>query len=414
MAKLFTIKNIIIASLLLTSAASYAQWQQSGKIKYSYSANQYANNSLQDLSGFPDSRQQDFSFRYMLDYEHNQHRIVSHIAFNYAQGSQIALQNKLSAIYSATDREKEQLFQLKSRNNYHDNTSSALIDRLYYGYYGESTIIKAGRQTISLGSGLVFQPLDMLSPFSFSQIDQEYKAGSDMLYSQYLDQQGNDYALIWVPRRNISTSEIDSNNSSLLFNSHIYLAGVPMNLLFGQDRGENLFAAGSSLDIADWTFQGEFLLRDYSYSGKKLSWLINSQSSWVWQNHNISFAMEYFYNAVADKNLNALEQINPDLQKLIKNAQLFTLKQNYLALNLRIDLSELSTFTPTLIQNLDDNSLLIVASYQKSLADNSLMLLSIIYSPSDKGSEFGGMLSSGSNRYLAASQTILFELRQYF
>ena len=39
--------------------------------------------------------------------------------------------------------------------------------------------LQIGRQPISFGNGFVFSPLDLVQPFSFATIDNEYKPGID-------------------------------------------------------------------------------------------------------------------------------------------------------------------------------------------------------------------------------------------
>ena len=41
--------------------------------------------------------------------------------------------------------------------------------------------LQIGRQPISFGNGFVFSPLDLVQPFSFATIDNEYKPGIDAI-----------------------------------------------------------------------------------------------------------------------------------------------------------------------------------------------------------------------------------------
>ena len=54
-------------------------------------------------------------------------------------------------------------------------------DRLFaQATVGQSTI-RLGRQAISFGHGLVFNPMDLVQPFSIATIDNEYKPGMHLI-----------------------------------------------------------------------------------------------------------------------------------------------------------------------------------------------------------------------------------------
>ena len=61
--------------------------------------------------------------------------------------------------------------------------------------------MKFGRQAITWGNGLFYAPMDLVNPFDPATIDTEYKAGDDMLYLQYLQDNGNDLQAAVVVRR---------------------------------------------------------------------------------------------------------------------------------------------------------------------------------------------------------------------
>jgi hypothetical protein len=77
------------------------------------------------------------------------------------------------------------------------------LDRLWVGYTSEKTVARFGRQALSWGNGLAYAPMDLVNPFDPAAIDTEYKAGDDMLYLQYLQDNGNDFQGAWVLRRNV-------------------------------------------------------------------------------------------------------------------------------------------------------------------------------------------------------------------
>ena len=72
------------------------------------------------------------------------------------------------------------------------------LDRLYLGHTTDRTVFKIGRQAVSWGNGLIYNPVDFFNPFDPAAIDTEYKTGDDMLYAQYLLDSGDDLQAVWV------------------------------------------------------------------------------------------------------------------------------------------------------------------------------------------------------------------------
>ena len=66
------------------------------------------------------------------------------------------------------------------------------VDRLSAGYTGENGVLRMGRQAVTWGNGLIFNTvMDIFNPFDPTAIDKEYKSGDDMLYGQYLRDDGD-------------------------------------------------------------------------------------------------------------------------------------------------------------------------------------------------------------------------------
>ncbi|MEJ2256347.1 MAG: hypothetical protein P8X98_04975, partial [Woeseiaceae bacterium] len=103
-----------------------------------------------------------------------------------------------------------------------DDDSALLqrLDRLWVGYASEKAVARFGRQALSWGNGLAYAPMDLVNPFDPASVDTEYKAGDDMLYLQYLQDNGNDVQAAWVLRRNPDTGDVDSNESTVAAKYH--------------------------------------------------------------------------------------------------------------------------------------------------------------------------------------------------
>ena len=78
--------------------------------------------------------------------------------------------------------------------------ATGTIDRASVTFTTDNLVLRAGRQAITWGSGMVFHPSDIVAPFAPDAIDTTYKPGVDMLYGQYLFDNGADIQAIVVPR----------------------------------------------------------------------------------------------------------------------------------------------------------------------------------------------------------------------
>ena len=94
------------------------------------------------------------------------------------------------------------------------------LDRLSVGFTTERTAWRFGRQAISWGNGMLFNPVDVFNPFDPAAVDKEYKTGDDMLYGQLLFANGNDLEGVAIVRRNPLTGDVEKDQSSLAFKFH--------------------------------------------------------------------------------------------------------------------------------------------------------------------------------------------------
>ena len=94
------------------------------------------------------------------------------------------------------------------------------LDRLSVGYTGPRAVLRFGRQAVTWGNGMVYTPMDIFNPFDPTAVDTEYKTGDDMLYGQYLRDNGDDWQSVLVFRRDLISGDLDSDVSSLALKYH--------------------------------------------------------------------------------------------------------------------------------------------------------------------------------------------------
>jgi hypothetical protein len=335
------------------------------------------------------------------------------------QGDRFELQQLNSPTASANGLLPEddlRLFDLTHRiSDDDDRAVRHRLDRLYIGHSSDKTVINFGRQAVSWGNGLIYNPVDFFNPFDPAAIDTEYKTGDDMLYAQYLLDSGDDLQAVWVIRRD-DGGDVEADQSSLAFKYHGFSERAEFDLLLAEHYDARILALGGSMDIAEAIWRSDIMLTDTgdeSFSSAILNW----SYSWIAWNKNFSASIEYFHNGFGIDGENygppALSD-NPQLVQRLQRGELFTLGQNYLAAAATIELTPLWLLTTTLFQNLDDESLLLQLFSRHDLQQDLQLIIAVNLPRGDDGSEFDGIDSAIDGRPLAIDESLFIQLACYF
>ena len=296
-----------------------------------------------------------------------------------------------------------------------DRVAVHRLDRLSVGYSGASAVVKIGRQAISWGNGLLYNPVDFLNPFDPAAIDTEYKTGDDMIYAQYLLESGDDWQALWVGRRD-DAGDVESAVASTALKYHGFTAAGEFDLLLAEHFDDGVAAAGGSVDFGGAIWRGDLLLTD-SGGERFTSAVLNWSYSWVGWQRNISASLEYYRNGFGiDDGDYAPDRLtaNPELVERIRRGELFTLAQNYLAAAATIELTPLWLLTTTGFVNLDDESLLLQLLSRHDLEQDLQLLLAVNLPSGSEGSEFGGIESAVDGRPLSTGPSLFAQLAAYF
>jgi hypothetical protein len=75
--------------------------------------------------------------------------------------------------------------------------------------------VRIGRQAITWGNGLIFNPMDLFNPFPPADIQRDYKVGDDMALAQVALPYSADLQLLYVVRRDPDTNNVEADRNSL-------------------------------------------------------------------------------------------------------------------------------------------------------------------------------------------------------
>lgn len=296
-----------------------------------------------------------------------------------------------------------------------DRVIAHRLDRFYLGHTTDRSVVKIGRQAVSWGNGLIYNPVDFFNPFDPTAIDTEYKTGDDMLYTQYLFDSGDDLQAVWVGRRD-DDGRVSSDVASIAAKYHVFSGTHEMDLLVAEHFDEDIFALGASVDIADAIWRGDLMVTDTG-AGHVTSAVLNWSYSMLAWNRNLSATVEYFRNGFGIDDGNYAPQAlaaKPELLARLERGELFTLAQNYLAAAITVELTPLWTLTTSVFDNLDDGSILLQLFSRHDLQEDLQLLLALNLPRGDDGTEFGGIDSGIAERPLAYGASAFAQLAWYF
>jgi len=311
-----------------------------------------------------------------------------------------------------------QLFDLStSRTIGDDALLLQYLDRLWLGYASDHLVARFGRQAISWGNGMVYNTLDLFNPFAPDTVDTDYKRGEDMLYLQWLFDDGDDLQTLLIPRRDVISGKVDSQDSALAAKMHWLQDAYELELLVARNYGDNLVGAGYTTELAENVVNANISLTDTA-DGTVFSTVINYNFSSVIRNRNLSGFIEFFYNGfgLSGGDHSLQDVINDEaLYSRLLRGELFTTGRYYLAGSVSIEMTPLLQLNPTLFINLGDGSgmLQFIGSY--SLAEDLDLLAGFNLPAGPDGSEYGGLYTAAAGgQLLTPANTLFARLAWYF
>ena len=290
------------------------------------------------------------------------------------------------------------------------------LDRLWVGYANDKAVVRVGRQALSWGNGLIFSPMDIVNPFDPTQVDTEYKAGDDMLYGQYLRDNGHDIQFSYVARRDIVSGDPDSDESTAAVKYHGIAGDAEYDLLVATSYGETTLAVGGNRSIGGAVWRGDLVVTD-ALSGSKVQLVTNLSYSWVWGGKNVSGVVEYYFDEYGQKDghydSQSLAQ-NPELLQRFARGQSFTIGRHYVAGGLMIEMTPLWIVAPNLFANIEDGSALLQIVTRNNLSEDMEFIGAVNIPIGPDGSEYGGIALDMPGVFLSTDASLFAQLAWYF
>ncbi len=309
------------------------------------------------------------------------------------------------------DRRLMDLTHVISENG--DRVLAHRLDRLHLGYTGDKTVLRIGRQAVSWGNGLIYNPVDFFNPFDPAAVDREYKSGDDLLYGQYLQDNGNDWQLVHVWRRN-DDGDVDRGVNTSALKYHAFVGAQELDILLARHYEDDIATLGGITSLGGAILRGDLVITD-TENDTYISAVANYSYSWTAWNRNMSGIVEYFYNdmGLREEDYDELPR-QADLLDRLTRGELFTIGRHYLAGGVTVEMTPLINLTPNAFVNLGDGSGLAQIVLNWDLEQNLQLIAALNLPFGSKGSEFGGLDSGVDDLQLSSGPALFAQLALYF
>ena len=277
------------------------------------------------------------------------------------------------------------------------------FDRLALKYRSPRWAVTVGRDAVSWGSGVVFHPMDLFNPFAPTTVDQDYKAGDDLIRIERLFDDGSDLEMLAVARH----GEVDDDTGSVAFKYRALLGGSELDLLAAQHYGGEVVGLGLRVPVGGALVRSDLIAVDDAV-GWTLSGVVNVDYSFAVAQSSVYVFAEYFRNGFGVARLpDELDLLPGALADRLGRGETFTLMRDYLAVGAQFRWHALVNQNLTVIANLHDASKILQTAIGYDVSDAARLQVGIIKSMGGQGDEFGRLgvgdgltVGGGSRGYL--------------
>jgi len=266
------------------------------------------------------------------------------------------------------------------------------LDRLYLTLQPQWGVVSIGRQALTWGNGLIFNPMDLFNPFGPTDIERDYKVGDDMATAQFTVDNIGDFQLLYVPRRNPANANLEFEQSSLAVKLHAAAKTTEFDFMAAIHYKDTVVGLGSTgyLKDAAWRLDTTYtFLEDDTRRDGFFSLVANMDYSWTWWGKNVYGLAEFFYNGLGSDQYSEIIS-DPDISDRLLRGEMFTLGRTYLSGEIQVELHPLFNFYLTVINNMEDPSGIIQPRIIWDMLENLQLTCGANVYYGKAGTEFGG------------------------
>ena len=304
------------------------------------------------------------------------------------------------------------------------------LDRLYLSWNPGPMDIRVGRQAVTWGNGMIFNPMDLFNPFSPTDVERDYKIGDDMLSIETTGPFGHLHFLV-VPRRDPADHHVSRDYSSVAVKYHAATGALEWDAMVGLHCRDFVAGAGviGYLGGAAWRLDAvltvpdndDELWTDWKERDNYVSVVANIDLSWVWSDRNWYGLLEWYYNGLMSDDY-ARNMTVPYIIDRLDRGDLTALGRLYTAETLQWEVHPLVSVFLTSIANLEDPSGVILPRVTCDITEDIRITLGGTLNRGEDGTEYGGWAfpfpvpaaPAGTSLFIAPADTVYTWLTWYF
>lgn len=288
------------------------------------------------------------------------------------------------------------------------------FDRLAVRYRRGDWSVTLGRQAVSWGNGLVFQPMGLFTPFAPTTVDQEYKAGDDLLLVERLFADGSDISLLAVGRRD-EAGDIDPDSSSAALKWHGFIGQGELELVAARHYRDEVLGVGARIPVGGALARTDIVATRVHGSGWKLSGIFNIDYTVAFFQGTAHIFAEYYHNGFGVHDLPETPLALPaDLVARLERGEVFNLMRDYVAAGANVIWHPLWSQSVALIGNLQDGSAQLLTSVTYEPGEHQRLQLGWLEPLAGAGKEFGGVPLAGDTITRGGASTLFARWVYYF
>ena len=265
------------------------------------------------------------------------------------------------------------------------------LDRLALKYRSSNWGFTLGRQAVSWGSGMVFQPMDLFNPFAPTTVDRDYKAGDDLFLVERLFSNGSDLQLLLVGRRD-ADEDFTGQAGSAAAKWHGFVGEGELELLAARHVADQVYGATVRWPLAGALVRTDVVATRLREGDWELSMILNIDYSLEVAGHASYVFAEYFHSDFGVHRLpDTAVGLPAPLRDRLERGELFNLMRDYVAVGGTFEWHPLWNQTLTVIANLADASSLVQSQLTFEPGDHQRLEFGVVVPLGSRGEEFGGI-----------------------
>ena len=267
----------------------------------------------------------------------------------------------------------------------------ARVDRLFVGYRADQFAFAVGRQAVSWGNGLVFQPFDLFNPFSPTETDRDYKVGDDLALGQWSAGDGRDLQVVAVARRGPDGRRTQAAGS--VGGKWQQTVGPgELSLLAAQHAGDAVFGVGWNMPVGESVARMDWLVTRLDPNTWQHSVVVNIDRSFVVATRNVYGFVEIYRNGFGTSDTpRDLGALDAALRLRLQRGEVFTLSRWYGAVGATLEWNARWKQTGLLIVSAQDGSTVLQSTLRYEPDDRAVVETGVTWGAGGTGDEFAGV-----------------------